>query len=74
MVCVSPTTILIMAGVRLLPPLVGTVNPSALLHVPLCWIRAMPLSEPLATVATTCVSVQLTTFAAILPSHTAPVL
>jgi len=50
----------------------STQKPNALLHTSFCSIRAMPVSEPAATVATTCVSLQLTTWPAVLPSQTTP--
>jgi len=60
-------------GMIVLPPVTGTVKPSALLHPPFCSFRAIPLSAPGATVATTCVSLHDTTVsAASLPSQTTP--
>ena len=69
---VSPTAMLMRLGwsVTLLPP--GTVNANALLHTLFCCTRAMPVSEPEATTATTCVSLQLTAVADWLPSQTVP--
>ena len=48
----------------------GTVKATPLLHVPFFRIRAIPVTEPGATEATTCVSFQLTTWPAALPSTT----
>jgi hypothetical protein len=51
---------------------VFTLNGTALDHVPDCLTRAVPDVALAATVATTWVSLQLTTPAKVLPSHTAP--
>ena len=69
-VCVSPTAMVSIAGTSGSLPV--TVKPGALLQTPFASIRAMPLSEPVATAATTCASVQLSTVPAWLPSHTPP--
>ena len=36
----------------------GTLKLRALLQIPFCWIRTIPLTAVLSTVATTCVSAQ----------------
>jgi hypothetical protein len=51
---------------------VFTVNVTEFDHAPLCFTRAVPEMALAATVATTCVSLQLTTGAYVLPSHTPP--
>lgn len=55
-----------------LPPCAGTVKAIALLHAPFCWTRAMPVTAADATCATTCVSLQLATCPAALPSQATP--
>ena len=52
---------------------VFTVNGTLFDQTPPCCTCAIPDVELAATVATTCVSLQLTTFARVLPSHTIPV-
>ena len=59
------------ASVTVVPP-PGTVNARALDQTPPCCTRATPLTAPAATAAVTCVSLQVTTCPAALPSHTAP--
>jgi len=61
-----------LAGVTLEIVAVFTVNASDLDHIPPCCTRALPEAEFDATVATTWVSLQLTTVPYVLPSHTAP--
>src|SRR5215471_9307409 len=70
-VWVSPTTIVSTFGTSVpFPP--GTVNVTALLHAPFCCTRATPLSDPGATVAVICVSLQLVTWPSMLPRITVP--
>src|ERR1017187_2918991 len=57
-----------------LPAVPVTVKVAALLHVPPCCTRATPLSALEATVAMSCVSLQLETTPAVLPSHSCPLL
>ena len=54
------------------PPPPGTVKVTALLQVPFCWILTMPLDALDATLATTCVSLQLVTTPSVLPIQAAP--
>jgi hypothetical protein len=49
-----------------------TVTVTEFDHTPPCSTCATPLFEPVATLATICVSLQLTTTPYVLPSHTLP--
>src|ERR1043165_1117929 len=69
--CVPGTPLV---GEMLLIVGVMIVNVGQLLHVPACCTQPLPEATFEATVATTCVSLQLTMLAAsLLPSHTLPV-
>src|SRR5579884_1699371 len=74
MVWVSPTIIFSITGVsiRVLPPGAVTKNDLELLWTAFCVTATIPLSEPAATVATTCESLQLTTWPLMLPTWTPP--
>jgi hypothetical protein len=73
---VSPTTMLTTFGLMFtdgdVPRLGGTLKLRALLQIPFCWIRTIPLTALPSTVATTCVSAQDTTSPGVLPTQTMP--
>src|SRR5438477_4812157 len=68
-ICVPAMAVL---GVTLAMFGVLTVSFTVFDHTPPCSTCATPVFEPVATVATTCVSLQLTTTPYVLPSHTFP--
>src|SRR5208283_767831 len=74
MECVLQTDIFNTLGTRVnaVAVLCGTVNVTRLLQIPFCWILTTPLTAFDATLATTCVSLQLVTIPLPLPIQTAP--